>query len=395
MCKVNKQKKVILSHPLHGIRKYVNLMWRLRLIYFYRIDWITRAAVYSGMATDVNIRKPLHLTSLLRIKMAASQAESSIAINIFGYTVDILQELGRGGFGTVYKGFDASKSPVAVKKVAINSPDDHDKKEAIAEAVKFHFLKENVSHDHVIKVYDVKRWTDSMWIMMDFCDLGDLNRFFAKFYEKIDTNVKLNIMGQIAKGVAFLHRENIVHRDIKPANILVKSSNGYAVVKLGDFGLSKILDPDDMTSAMSSNVGTVTFEAPEFWDRKPNDRVRYNRNVDVYAAGLTFAAMLQAKPGCKLVPKAEGSLEPSETRMSIGLAAFTRCQNKHSEIRVVAEEHNDTPLVKEIKSIVEAMTYFLPEARFAAEDVAERTDSLAIKVLEQWRKCEILELNLV
>ena len=265
--------------------------------------------------------------------------------------------------------------------MAINSPNDHDKKKAIAEAVKFHFLKENVCHDHVIKVYDVKRWRDSMWIMMEFCDFGDLNSFFVNYYEKIDTKVKLNIMGQIAKGVSFLHQKNIVHRDIKPGNILLKSSNGYAVVKLGNFGLSKILDPDDMTSAMSSNVGTVTFKAPEFWDRKPNDRVKYHRNVDVYAAGLTFAAMLQAKLRCTLTPKAEGSMESFETKMSIGLAAFTRYQNKHTEIRVVVPDSvNDSPLVKEIKSIVTAMTCFSPQARLSATQVEERIDSLTRKV---------------
>ena len=95
--------------------------------------------------------------------------------------------------------------------------------------------------------------------------------------------------------------------------------------------MSKILDPDDLTSAMSSNVGTLTFKAPEFWDHKPRDKVRYHRNVDVYAAGLTFAAMLQAKPGKKFVPCVEGSLQASETKMPIGLAAFTRKTNKQPD----------------------------------------------------------------
>ena len=310
----------------------------------------------------------------------ASNAECPGAINIFGYTVDILQELGRGAFGTVYKGYDKGKNAIAVKKVAIGN-EREDRKKASSEAVKFHVLKNNVRNDHVIKVHDVKKSGNSMWIVMEYCDLGDLNNFFIKHLQKIDTKVKLNIMGQIAKGVAFLHQKNIVHRDIKPGNILLKGSNGYAIVKLGDFGLSKFLDPDDMTSAMSSNVGTVAFKAPEFWDRKPNDRVKYHRNVDVYAASLTFTAMLQAKSGKNLVPKVEGSLQSSEIKMSIGFAALTRCQTKHSEIRIVVPDRdNDTPLVKEIKSIVEAMTCFSPEARLPAAQVEERTNSLARKV---------------
>ena len=309
----------------------------------------------------------------------ASGTEGSGVTNIFGYTVDIFQELGRGGFGTVYKGFDDAGNAIAVKKVA-NSNEIEVRKKAIAEAVKFHFLKENVRNDHVIKVYDVKRWRDSMCIMMEFCDLGDLNKFFIKYHQQIDTNVKLNIMGQIARGINFLHQKNIVHRDIKPGNILLKSSNSYGIVKLGDFGLSKFLDPNDITSAMSSNVGTLAFKAPEFWDRSQNNRIKYHRNVDVYAAGLTFASMLQAKPRRNLVPEVEGSLQLSETGMAIGLAAFTRCQKKHTEIKVVVPNVNDTPFVKDIKSIIEAMTCFSPEARLAAEEVEERIDSLARKV---------------
>ena len=302
-------------------------------------------------------------------------------ISIFSYTVDILQELGRGGFGTVYRGRDATNAPVAVKKVAIFDQNEKDRKKAIEEAVKFHFLKDNIRHDHIIKVYDVKRWRDSMWIMMEFCDLGDLNKFFIKYHKKINSEMKVNIMGQISRGIAFLHLKNIVHRDIKPGNILVQSwDKEYAAVKLGDFGLSKFLDPDDITSAMSSNVGTQLFKAPEFWDRKPGDRVIYHRNVDVYAAGLTFAAMLQAQPGSSLVPRVEGSLEPSEVNMTIGMATLTRCQKKHSEVRVVLPQQKDSDLVKEVKALIGAMTCFSPQARISAGEVEERIDSLVGKV---------------
>ena len=48
---------------------------------------------------------------------------------------------------------------------------------------------------------------------------------------------------------------------------------------------------------MHSNVGTMAFKAPEFWDPQTDERIRYHRNVDVYAAGLTFTAIVQAVPG--------------------------------------------------------------------------------------------------
>ena len=134
-----------------------------------------------------------------------------------------------------------------------------------------------------------------MWIVMEYCDLEDLNNFFKKYHGKLDKDKEVKIMGQISRGITFLHNQNIVHRDIKPGNILLKNENAKVIVKLRDFGLSKFLDPNGATSSMSSNVGTQWFQAPEFWDRDPEDKLRYHRNVDVYAAGLTFTAMLPSQ----------------------------------------------------------------------------------------------------
>ena len=307
---------------------------------------------------------------------SSGSTNPSIKGNIFGYTIDFLQELGRGSFGTVYRGSNAEGNCVAIKKIS-----KADKKAASTEAVKFHFLKEKIFHGHVMKVHDVKTWSDSMWIVMEYCELGDLNKFFEKYLLRLDMTNKFNIMRQISKGVAFLHKKNVVHRDIKPGNILMKINENYVVVKLGDFGLSKFLDPDDMTSAMSSNVGTLAFKAPEFWDRQPDARVRYHRNVDVYACGLTFTAMLQALPDHDLVPKAEGPLQRFETEMSIGLAAFTRSQSNQSEVQVVVpDEEKYTPFVNKLKYIITEMTCFSPGARLSASEVERRLDLLANEV---------------
>ena len=94
------------------------------------------------------------------------------------------------------------------------------------------------------------------------------------------------------------------------------------MLKLGDFGLSKILDPNVETSSMTSDVGTLSFKTPEFWDKQPpDDKFSYHHNIDMFAAGLTFTAMLQAIRGINLTPNVEGSLQSSEKRMPISLAA--------------------------------------------------------------------------
>ena len=289
-------------------------------------------------------------------------------IQIYDYTVNLLQQVGRGAMGTVFMGCDKDGNTVAVKQVSKN-----DRRKASAEAVRFHFLKQKVSYEYIVEVHDVKTWKDSMWIVMEYCDLGDLNKFFDSHHHSIDMMQKIGIMRQIASGIDFLHLKDIVHRDIKPANILMKSDPTGPRVKLGDFGLSKFLDPHDETSSMSSDVGTLLFKAPEFWNKSQGERVRYHRNVDVYAAGLTFMAMIQAQPGHNLIPEAEGSLLQTETSMPIGFAAFTRSQNRHAQIQVVLTRiASDPPLIRQLKTIIEKMTYLKPEARMSAADVEER-----------------------
>ena len=108
-----------------------------------------------------------------------------------------------------------------------------------------------------------------MCIIMEYCDLGDLNQFFKTYSEYCkQLPVKFQLMKQIITGIAFLHRSGVVHKDIKPGNILLKSTTpcGQITVKLGDFGLSKFLDPNSNRSSMSSDVGTFIFKAPEFFD---------------------------------------------------------------------------------------------------------------------------------
>ena len=230
-----------------------------------------------------------------------------------------------------------------------------DRRKASGEAMKFHCLREklgqNQQNENIIQIFDVKYFRDAMWIMMEFCKLGDLNRFFrthSHMQGSVETRVKL--MLQIAKGIAFLHFRGVVHRDIKPDNIMVKSTqSGFAMIKIGDFGLVKILDADALTSAMTSNVGTRQFKAPEFW----KDPIRYHRSADIYAVGLTFTAVLQnTTPQRSLVPKAEGSLEQSEKNLEIGQAAYLRQLKKQADFNVVEDVPADSEMTRNVKRLI-------------------------------------------
>ena len=302
--------------------------------------------------------------------MEAAGSDGTMA-RVLDYMVDLTDEVGRGNFGTIYKGFHAETSDeVAMKRISKKA-----KGKASMEAVRSLCLKEKIVHDNVVRIYDIKQWKDSMWIIMEFCEFGDLDDFFQNHQQILkDTVPKVQLMRQTIRGIAFLHSNGIVHRDIKPGNILLKPSpERFAVVKLGDFGLSKLLDPDGVRSSMSSNVGTFAFRAPEFWDKKPPcGKISYHKNIDVYAAGLTFVAMIQFQPGKHLAPRVEGSLQFNETEMPIGLAAQNRTINNQPDINVVENRKDDDNLVKKIKSLIREMTHISSTARLSADAVELR-----------------------
>ena len=318
--------------------------------------------------------------------------------HIFGFSVDLLNNLGHGGFGTVYKGFNKDQRIVALKKVSLAFKPHEE--EIISKAKVLLLLDGYDEHtegrdseeytlgkEHIITTREVRSYKKSMWIVMEYCDLGNLNCFFDKMRTPMkNEQTKIRIMIQIMRGLAFLHSKDIVHRDIKPGNILVKSeSNNRVVIKLGDFGLSKILDPEGFSSVMSSDASCLSFKAPEFWNKRiPDYSERYNRNVDVYAAGLTFTAMIQARPGRNLVPKAEGNLQYYETKMPIGLAVFSRVsknlnaakesatinvRSSYIGFEVVVDDNKDEEIIRKMKSLIREMLQPDPRDRPSALEI--------------------------
>ena len=125
---------------------------------------------------------------------------------------------------------------------------------------------------------------------------------------------------------------------------------------------------------MTSNVGTLAFKAPEFFQRTNPGKIEYHRNVDVYAAGLTFLAILQARKGQKLlIPQIETPTDDSELRVpSIGLLIAERIKYKIPELSLVKTEGPH----KSLKWLISQMTNVNPEERLSAEKVLDILNNL-------------------
>ena len=277
-------------------------------------------------------------------------------IKVKSYSINQAQILGQGAFGVVCKGSDTKKNLVAAKRI------DGNVHPRILTQDLDRLLQ--LDHPNVLKILNIEKNGTIVWMIMPLCELGDLNYFYET--REVSSEVMIEGMRQIAAGINYLHREDIVHRDIKPGNILVASEDPFQVL-LADFDVSKCLDPEVETSLMTSNVGTLAFKAPEFFQRISPGKIEYHRNVDIYAAGLTFLAILQAEKGKKmLIPRIETPMEDSELFTdSIGRLIAERIKYKVPELNIVKMEGPH----KNLKWLIGQMTCVDPEKRFTAESV--------------------------
>ncbi len=283
------------------------------------------------------------------------------------YTVFKEDEIGRGAFGTVYGASDADGTVIAVKKIITQ----HHRRSAIQEVISFY--NRPPTHENIIQLFEIARAPPQydLYVFMEFCPNGDLDKYFNSYFDSLRTiRPKLPIMRQIANGVSFLHEQAIAHRDIKPANILISGSQipELCVVKISDFGLAKFLDPEGDTSAMSTDVGTLAFKAPEFHMKGPQNDIRYHKNVDVYAEGLTFLAMIHARESYRLIPTLDGAMRVGGSR-HIGLEMHLRQRENLPPIDVAPNRSDDIPLCRGVKGVIRRMTRLEPHRRPLAEDV--------------------------
>ena len=254
--------------------------------------------------------------------MASAKSELTIKGR---YKIDIFPGniLGKGSYGIVYKGVDVTDEiDIAAKSI------DGEKHPKLFKDNRQNLLELN--HINVIKILELYQKEKTFWMMMEFCNHGDLNDFFRK--KNPDIHTKVEIINGIAQGIAYLHRKDVIHRDIKPDNILM-ASEFPPVPKLTDFDLSKSLSTPSET--MHSNVGSLAFKAPEFFTRV-DGKLRYYKNVDIFAAGLTFLAMIQVKDHRKkLKPHIETPRDDSEMHTPIGQLIAERIKYNVPELNIV------------------------------------------------------------
>ncbi|XP_059348782.1 serine/threonine-protein kinase PAK 3-like [Ammospiza nelsoni] len=188
------------------------------------------------------------------------------------------EELGRGGFGAVYKALDTSSGQqVAIKIMSL----EEEMSEELA-ANEILAMRDNRS-PNIVTYLDSYLVDAELWLAMEFMDGGTLFDVLRAVY--LEEGQIGAVCRECLQGLHFLHSRQVIHRDIKSCNVLVGTDGS---VKLGDFGLCAQLSPEH--SKRSSSVGTPSWMAPEVVRGEA-----YGPKVDIWSLGIMGLEMVEGE----------------------------------------------------------------------------------------------------
>lgn len=221
------------------------------------------------------------LEETLPLPRASPATKTEISVGaVFAGKYEILEKLGQGGMGIVFKALDLKLNrPVALKFLATGL--------SASLEIKQRFIQEArtasaTDHANICAIYEIDE-TDAgqIFISMPLYQGETVKGKIRK--GPVDLNEAIGMVAQLAQGLSKAHHRAIVHRDIKPANIMVTNDG---VVKILDFGLAKFAGPSDITQA-AQVMGTVSYMSPE---QARGENV--DHRTDLWSAGVVFYEML-------------------------------------------------------------------------------------------------------
>lgn len=199
---------------------------------------------------------------------------------------ELLEEVGKGGMGVVYRGFDpVIGRPVALKTILTgvvrgseHYAELHRRLEREARAAGA------LSHPNIVTVYDVGEWRGTFFIAMEFVDGTPLDRV-VKSGKAPPVEQVLAVVRQIAQALDYAHGQGVIHRDIKPANVLVLPDGR---VKIADFGIARLAEGS--ITQENGKVGSPSYMSPEQIEGEELDG-----RSDFFSLGVVFYQLLTGK----------------------------------------------------------------------------------------------------
>jgi TolB-like protein/tRNA A-37 threonylcarbamoyl transferase component Bud32/Flp pilus assembly protein TadD len=264
----------------------------------------------------------------------------------FAERYQVIEELGKGGMGRVYKAFDTEiKETVALKLLNPEIASDENVIERFRNELK---LARKISHRNVCRMYDLGRVENTTYITMEYVsgeDLKTLLRRIGQFTAKR----AIIVSEQVAEGLAEAHRLGVIHRDLKPQNIMIDRDGNARIM---DFGIARSLKGLGITDT-GVIIGTPDYMSPEQLEGQEADR-----RSDIYALGVILYEMVTGEPPFEgetplilaMKHKTEKARDPRERNAHIPeemSRLILRCLEKDRERRYQSADE----ILKDLKAI--------------------------------------------
>src|SRR6266480_1608190 len=238
-------------------------------------------------------------------------------------------ELGAGAMAITYRARDTVLNSVVALKVI-------DRKVAEMPGVQSRFLREaraaaQIRHPNVARVSHYGEQDGECFYVMELVE-GETLESKVRREGPLPLALALEIIEQVARALAAAEKCGVVHRDIKPSNIMLElDPSGSLIVKVIDYGIAKILNPEAERGAEQTQtgfIGTPAFASPEQF--APSERMKIDTRSDIYSLGVTFWYLLSGR-----VPFVGRTLREVAARQAEELP-LEQLKNAHVPARVVA-----------------------------------------------------------
>uniref|UniRef100_A0A2K5YCF9 Mitogen-activated protein kinase kinase kinase kinase n=1 Tax=Mandrillus leucophaeus TaxID=9568 RepID=A0A2K5YCF9_MANLE len=196
---------------------------------------------------------------------------------------DLLQRLGGGTYGEVFKARDKATGDLVALKMVKMEPDDD-----VSTLQKEILILKTCRHANIVAYHGSYLWLQKLWICMEFCGAGSLQDIYQVTGSLSELQISY-VCREVLQGLAYLHSQKKIHRDIKGANILI---NDAGEVRLADFGISAQIGAT--LARRLSFIGTPYWMAPEV--AAVALKGGYNELCDIWSLGITAIELAELQP---------------------------------------------------------------------------------------------------
>lgn len=285
--------------------------------------------------------------------------------------------LGKGGFGIVFKAENQFSGTIkAIKILKISKEDKNTKLKLNIENIKkeVNILSE-MKHENIVQLNEV--FLDEMEnhlnviIIMEYCEIG-LKSYLKN---KLTDFEQHSILLQIALGVQDMHKKGVIHCDLKPDNIFMKydKTKKKYEVKIGDFGISILMDSKTQSQKYKGLAGTKLFISPEVW----NDEY-FGRKTDVWACGVIFYDILFG-----LHP-----YQKENEKMDTNIIA-DRIEKKE---KLELTKHLYSSPYRKYRRLIENCLHLNKEKRFSSDEMVEELHKISFNFYGEGEEEKIMEI---